>query len=259
MHTPGITQQRTRLKIIGAGFGRTGTLSLKTALETLGLGPCYHMIEAFNHPGDFATWQAATRGEPVDWRELFSGYQSAVDWPVCSFYAELMRIYPDAKIVLSVRDPENWYESVCQTIYRAGKGPDSPIGSLLFALIKTFVPAIRGVKGLSDALIWQQTFHGRFEDKDYAIAVFNQHIEQVKQRVPPNRLLVYNVKEGWGPLCAFLGIEEPKDLPFPRLNERKDFLGNSVMRRSGARVIGAGIALAGALLATFLLLRRRSK
>src|SRR5579884_3535914 len=106
------------LKIIGAGFGRTGTLSVKAALEELGFGPCYHMIEVFQHPDHLLQWEAATRGEAIDWRKLLEGYQAAVDWPACSFYKQLMEIYPDAKVLLTVRDPEKWYESVISTIYQ---------------------------------------------------------------------------------------------------------------------------------------------
>src|SRR3712207_7389050 len=117
------------MEIIGAGFGRTGTMSLKAALEELGFGPCYHMYELLlEHPEHVDQWAAAVRGEPIDWHGLLDGYGAAVDWPTCSFYADLMRAYPDAKIVLSVRDPEKWYDSVLPTIFtNAGAGNDSRI------------------------------------------------------------------------------------------------------------------------------------
>src|SRR5712692_3824595 len=121
---PGATHEWSGLKIIGAGFGRTGTLSLKHALEELGFGPCYHMEELFDKPGVDAQWDAIVRGEPVDWNTVFKGYQATVDWPACAFYKALMQAYPDAKVLLTVRDPEKWYESVSSTIYQvSGRNP----------------------------------------------------------------------------------------------------------------------------------------
>ena len=110
------------LKIIGAGFGRTGTLSLKVALEDLGFGPCYHMTEVFQHPEHAKEWLAAAKDQPQDWNKLFAGYQATVDWPGCSFYAELMEVYPDAKVILTVRDPEKWHDSVVNSIYQGLRG-----------------------------------------------------------------------------------------------------------------------------------------
>src|SRR4051812_1473786 len=99
-----VSREAMMIRVIGAGFGRTGTLSLKAALEMLGFGPCYHMSEVFAHPEHFALWTAAWRGQPIDWDALFHGYQATVDWPGCAFYQQLMRQYPDAKVLLSVRD-----------------------------------------------------------------------------------------------------------------------------------------------------------
>src|SRR6266851_9175875 len=109
------------LKVIGAGFGRTGTLSIKHALEELGFGPCYHMTELFDKPGVDAQWDAIVRGEPVDWNTVFKGYQATVDWPACTFYEELMQAYPDAKVLLTVRDPEKWYASASGTIFQGSR------------------------------------------------------------------------------------------------------------------------------------------
>lgn len=201
------------LKVIGAGFGRTGTMSLKTALEELGLGPCYHMIEVFDKPRHVELWQAAGEGKPIDWHELFDGYNSAVDWPTCAFYAQLMQAYPDAKVLLSVRDPERWYESVINTIYGTSRGViGSPLG-----------PDDRTFSRMVNTVIWQGTFGGAFEDKQHALAVFERHIQEVKDRVPADRLLVYDVKEGWEPLCRFLNVPAPTDKPFPRLNDTAAF------------------------------------
>jgi hypothetical protein len=208
---PETTQEWSGLKVIGAGFGRTGTLSLKQALEELGLEPCYHMVELFGKPGLDEQWDAIVGGAPADWNTVFAGYQAAVDWPACSFYKELMQAYPQAKVLLTVRDPEKWYKSVLSTIYQVSHRD----------------PTISVHRHMVDTLIWQGTFDGKIEQKDYAIAVFLQHIEEVKQQVPAEKLLVYDVKEGWEPLCAFLGVEAPTDRPFPHLNDRDNFVGNT--------------------------------
>lgn len=208
---PGATDAWGGLKIIGAGFGRTGTLSTKNALEELGFRPCYHMTELFQRPDAAEQWQAIVAGTPADWDAVFTGYQATVDWPACTYYKELMQVYPEAKVLLSVRDPEKWYESVISTIYVTSRSnlAHSPHGRMI------------------NTLIWEETFDGKFEDKDYAIAVFHRHNEEVKQHVPPEKLLVYNVKEGWEPLCAFLGVEIPADTPFPMLNDRANFMGRN--------------------------------
>ena len=203
------------LKVIGAGFGRTGTTSLKAALERL-VGPCYHMMEVFPKPEHVAFWEAAHRGEPVEWEAVFGNYQAAVDWPTCTFYRELTQRYPEAKVVLSVRDPDRWYESVLSTIYTVNK--QRPPASWLFAAI----PQVRRFVRMSDAVIWQGTFGGRFENKAHALRVYGAHIEEVKRTVPPEKLLVFDVKEGWGPLCAFLEVPVP-DEPFPHLNDAAAF------------------------------------
>ncbi len=208
------------LKVIGAGFGRTGTLSIKAALEELGFGPCYHMREVFDHPKHVPLWDAAARGETVNWRELFKGYQATVDWPSCTFYKELMKVYPDAKVLLTVRDPEKWYESAQSTIFQIVSRKSSPFSGLLFRLLFPHMPQ---TVEMMKTLIWEGTFNGNFADKYYAIEIFNQHIEEVKKYVPPEQLLVYDVKEGWEPLCAFLGVEVPRDQPFPHLNDRFSF------------------------------------
>jgi len=212
----GATSEWSGLKVIGAGFGRTGTLSTKLALEELGFNPCYHMSELFERPDANEQWDAITRGgsvDGVDWHTVFKGYAATVDWPGCTFYRELMQAYPGAKVLLSVRDPEKWYESAINTIYRVSH------------LNPEHAKSIHG--RMINALIWQGTFDGRFEDKDYAIAVFLRHIEEVKQQVQVEKLLVYDVKEGWEPLCAFLGVAVPTKKPFPHVNDRDSFAGSS--------------------------------
>lgn len=200
------------MKLIGAGFGRTGTMSLKVALEILGYGPCYHMMEVFNHqknPNHLKIWDEAGQGKPVNWQELFKNYQSAVDWPASAFYRELMDVFPSAKVLLSVRDPQSWYESAMATIFRPHKNVNE-------AEIKTF-------ERMTNNIIFKGIFQGRQTEREYAISVFLNNIEQVKQDVPPERLLVYEVRQGWEPLCQFLQVSVP-DVPFPKTNSTEDFL-----------------------------------
>ena len=178
------------IKVIGAGLGRTGTLSLKMALEELGFTKCYHMTELLSHLADARVWDAATRGEEVDWESLFQGYQATVDWPGCTFYESLMRSYPDAKVILTVRDPERWYESARQTIYYVRHAFPSWV-PLLSRRMRDF-------QRMLDRLIWDGTFHGRFEDRSHAIDVFNRHNDQVRRDVPPDKLLVFDVQQGLG-------------------------------------------------------------
>lgn len=203
------------MKIIGAGFGRTGTLSLKAALETLGFGPCYHMVEVFENVSHIALWQALAEGKVVDWQAVYGKYNAAVDWPTCAFYESLRRFYPEAKVLLTVRDPEKWYASVRNTIYGVGKGNGNGDGPAPPPLMQQFAQMV-------NTLIWQGTFGGRFEDKRYTIDVYKQHNERVKARVPADKLLVFDVQEGWEPLCAFLDVPVP-DGPFPRLNDSASF------------------------------------
>jgi hypothetical protein len=207
------------VKVVGAGFRRTGTMSLKAALEELGFGPCYHMIEVFEHPEHVGFWEAAWRGEPVDWDGFLGRYEATVDWPACTFYEELLQRHPDAKVLLSVRDPERWYDSTRATIYEISKiTAGSRLSRAIFAFVGLFVPGVFQIGRMGNEIIWQGTFDGKFEDRSHAIKVFKRHNEEIRRRVPRDRLLVYEVKEGWGPLCEFLGVEEPEK-PFPSLND----------------------------------------
>jgi hypothetical protein len=204
------------MNVIGAGFGRTGTLSLKAALEKLGFAPCYHMVTVFENAAHVPIWQAAADGEDVDWRALFTGFRAAVDWPVSRFYARLMDVYPEAKIVLTVRDPERWYESVQKTIRQAStQGP----------------PETAPHRRMIEAVVWGGTFGGRFEDKAHAIRVYEEHDAQVERTVPRERLLRFEVRDGWGPLCRFLNVAAP-DAPFPHLNDTASFLERMAARRA---------------------------
>ncbi|MBV8799693.1 MAG: sulfotransferase family protein [Alphaproteobacteria bacterium] len=199
------------LDVIGAGLGRTGTMTLKTALEKLGFAPCHHMYEVIQHPEQAAFWEAAARGEPVDWEEVFAGYRASCDWPSCAFYKELAARYPAAKVVLTLRDPHAWYRSVCNTILPAMKGPIVlPDGSRA------------GPPGdFAALLIGEKTFGNDFSE-EHMVAVFNRHNEEVKRRIPPERLLVFEAAQGWEPLCSFLGVPVPSE-PFPLTNTTGEF------------------------------------
>ncbi len=177
----------------------------------LGFERCHHMHELLSEPAQARQWMAAYRGERVDWRALLRGYRATTDWPSCTFYRELTREFPDAKVVLTVRDPDRWYDSVSETIF-----PLSVNMPRWFAVVARGMGAISAV---AQQNIWGGTFSGRFRDRAHARAVFVAHIEEVQRTVPPERLLVFDVKQGWEPLCAFLEVPVP-DEPFPRLNER---------------------------------------
>jgi len=228
------------MRVIGAGFGRTGTTSLKAALEQLGFGPDYTLSEVFRNPRHVGFWEAARRdptGEGVDWEGFLAGYEVAVDWPACSFYEELMQAFPEAPVILTVRDPAEWYKSTRSTIHGLRWLTTGPLPvRAAFALAGPFVPGPAGAVRLADRLVWEDTFDGRFEDRAYAIELFERHNEAVRRRVPPERLLVFDVREGWAPLCEFLGVEVPEE-PFPHLNEA------SQMRR---RLLGL-VALSAAV------------
>ncbi len=234
------------IEVIGAGFGRTGTTSLKAALRRLGYDKCHHMDELLTEHKQARTWIAAQRGEPVDWRALLRGYRATTDWPSCSFYRELMREFPEAKVVLTVRDPDRWYDSVAATIYPLSYRQPRWIGAL--------ARGIGSIAAVAKHVVWDGTFSDRFSDRAHAIAVFKAHIEEVKRVVPAERLLVFEVKQGWEPLCAFLGVPAP-DEPFPHLNER-------LKLRRIARVIKI-LSIAGpvalALVVALLLLALRSR
>lgn len=213
------------LKVIGAGFGRTGTMSLKVALEELAFGPCYHMSETAVNPGHDEAWSRAAAGKEIDWEWLFQKYHAAVDWPACAFYERLMSIYPDARVILTVRDPDRWYESVFKTIYQPSKQRQAArLNEPPDEEVSPEVRARRAHGRMVDRVVWQGTFQGRLEDRDFAIGVYLRHNADVKRKVPPERLLVYEVAQGWEPLGAFLRVDVPKDRAFPHLNDTASFL-----------------------------------
>ncbi|KJS04647.1 MAG: hypothetical protein VR73_14130 [Gammaproteobacteria bacterium BRH_c0] len=211
------------LKIIGAGLGRTGTLSLKTALEILGYGRCYHMLELINDPQRLRYWKQLERTGSTDMAALFQGYGSIVDYPGAFFYRELLAANPDARVILTVRDPQSWYKSALATIY--GTKPQG-LGAKLTSLLKLMTNCgfrrAFPVFQFADKTVWQGQFGGRFEDRDHAIAVYEAHNREVKTHVPASQLLVYDVREGWEPLCRFLNVPVP-DAPFPSSNNKEEF------------------------------------
>jgi hypothetical protein len=205
------------LKVIGAGFGRTGTLSLKLALEELGFGPCYHMVEVNAHPEHDAMWLALARGESSDWHPMLNGFASTVDWPTTSFWAALAAANPEAKIILTVRDPERWYASAAATIFARMMEFES-----LRADPNAVDPVRRRHMEMINTLIVEKTFGGSL-GRDHAVRVYNAHNDEVRRSVPPERLLVYESAEGWDPLCAFFGVPVPAT-PYPKVNTTEDFV-----------------------------------
>lgn len=200
------------LEVIGAGFGRTGTLSLKKALETLGVIKCYHMSEVVANPQHADLWLEAWRGADP-WDEIFDGYRAAVDWPTAAFWPRLMEFYPDAKIVLSVRDPQSWFRSASDTIFRSmieGLQADDPVRVERIKMAKTVI-----VDG---------TFGGDLEDERRVIEVYEANVARVHATVPADRLIVVDPKRGdaWQPLCDGLGMVVPS-VPYPRINTTQEF------------------------------------
>src|SRR5262249_38676777 len=193
------------LRIVGAGVGRTGTLSLKTALEKLLGAPCHHMREVFGHPEQVPRWLSAARGVMPDWNELLKGYVASVDWPSSAFWPELAAANPDAIVLLSTRDSsETWWGSASETIFRnldrAPPGIWTDMIQSLFA--NRFTPHIR--------------------DREASIAAYEKHNAEVRARVPKHRLLEYQPGDGWEPLCEALGVPVPNE-PYPKTNTREEW------------------------------------
>jgi len=205
------------MKVFGAGFGRTGTMSLKFALEKLRIGPCYHMREVVSRPSHIKLWYDISRGEHPNWNRLFSGFNSAVDFPVCLFYKQLINIFPEAKFILTLRDFDTWYISTANTIYK--------VPSILPDWFEKVVYPIRMFIVMQVNLIWVGLFKNNFSDRDSTKLVYYEHIESVKKIIPADKLLIYNVKEGWEPLCEFLDVDVP-DIPFPKVNDTAEMLRN---------------------------------
>lgn len=195
------------LSVIGAGLPRTGTSSLKAALEQLGLGPCYHMREVVQFPERAQFWVDAANGKMMDWEKVFEGYRSTTDAPGCHFYKELAKRYPDAPVILSLRNPESWFSSTQETIL-------TPFVMKMHAAM--------GTLEMCNKIGWGDD--PKLRDKDYMLTRFHQHNDEVMRTIPRERLLVFEAKQGCEPLCKFLGVPVPA-APYPHANSREDFGG----------------------------------
>lgn len=199
------------LKVINAGLGRTGTTSLKIALDSLGFGPGFHMFDVVGNQTRLRQWEGVVcDDQPADWGEIFRGYRSAVDGPCAVYYSEIQQAFPDAKMILTVRDPDDWYRSTAETLYqfalRSQEHPPAP-GSPPHRLFR-----------ITSAMIWDGLFDGRFHDKDHAISTYQRHNDDVIRTVGRGNVLVHGVGDGWEPLCEFLEVEVPQE-EYPRAND----------------------------------------
>lgn len=202
-------------------MARTGTMSLKHALEALGYNKCHHMIEVIGDESQLPLWQAYLNTGKGDYDSIFKGYKAVVDFPGSIYYKDLMKRYPDAKIILTVRDPEKWYKSVSDTIYPIPRG----FKRFMVSMMGLFNPKPRYLAKFFkyvDELIWINFFEGKFLDKTYALKRFNDWNEEVKRTVPADKLLIFEINEGWEPLCKFLGVPVPNE-SFPWLNDTASF------------------------------------
>ncbi len=206
------------LKLIGAGLGRTGTLSLKLALERLGYGPCYHMAELLMDAARAPSWVRAADGQS-DWESIFFGYAATVDYPGCTFWRELAEFYPSAKVLLTVRDADRWFDSTQKTIFSATM--TTPLSATL-------------LKEFFDKTVWKD-FGDRIHDRQFMVAAFRQHNAAVERAIPKDRLLVYEVEQGWTPLCEFLGVPVP-GAPFPCVNTSEEYQQRRIPHAEGADV-----------------------
>jgi len=211
------------IKIIGAGLPRTGTNTLKESLEMLGYNKTYHMKELLVHPENLHHWVTLKETGMTKWEELYDGFEATVDFPGYPWYKEHMKHYPDAKVILTVRPFEKWYTSVYSTIWQAGPQTVSQKIAMMSKLL--FNPRLRSVikcVKFAKGTIFGVHLQGQFTDKVFAEKIFDKHNADVKAYVPADKLLVYDVSEGWAPLCKFLGVPEPNE-PFPHLNKKENF------------------------------------
>lgn len=231
------------LEVIGAGFGRTGTLSMKAALERLGYSKCHHMVEVLTSGDQINQWHQIAVGTSPDWDAVFQGFRASVDFPSLAYWRELAAHYPDAKVILTTRSFESWYKSASDTIYA--------VSAAMPAWMK-LVPRGKKIDRLIGDNVWLRLFHGKFEDKEYTRKIFEQHEADVKGAFPPERLLVFEPRQGWEPLCAFLGKDVP-DEAFPHVNDTADFHKNIALLKRMQLVpyIIGGIAVLAAALAFY--------
>lgn len=194
------------LKVVGAGVGRTGTHSLKIALEQLLGGTCHHMVEVFAHPDEIAVWTDAIDGKPVDWGALMSPYTAQVDWPGGSFWPELSAANPDALVLLSTRDPDLWFTSCSNTIFGGMRLMVEGGDEWMAALLRLF----------------KERFSDQVEDRDAMVAAYERHNAAVRAAIPKERLLDWTPSDGWEPICERLGLPVPSE-PFPVTNTTSEF------------------------------------
>ena len=228
------------LQIIGAGLGRTGTLSLKVALEKLGFRLCYHMAEVWANLPCIADWLEAADGRP-NWEKIFAGYQATVDYPGCHFWRELTAAYPKAKVILTVRDPDEWFDSTQATVL----SPQMH-AQMAASPARTFM----------EKTVWSE-FGDGVHDRAHMVAVFKRHSAEVQRAIPKDRLLVFEVADGWAPLCEFLGVPVPS-APFPHLNSREEMAAMLAAVRAQGGQPGAGTVDQMAARAKEFVARRRS-
>jgi len=212
------------LKVIGAGQSRTGTLSLKFALEHLGFGPCCHAAELLSRLAEqFPLWMKVVQGAP-DWDAIFDGFNSTVDFPTNKYWRELAAYYPDAKVILSTRDAESWFESLQRTVNSPEareKTDKSPLIPILRQMLLDHTPE-------------------RIGDREFMLEFFRTWNAEVIDTLPPERLLVCQLGDGWEPLCAFLNVPVPTE-PYPRINSSDDIFA-AILKgdNSSAEQIAAG-------------------
>ena len=200
------------VQVIGAGMGRTSTMSLKSALEMLGLTPCHHMMEMRNVPHTADGWRRAALGEDVDFAALLEGYKASCDWPSSAFWKPLSERFPDAKIILTERPEEKWWASIKQTIFVSITSPRE----------EGVAPERRAQRDMVEEVILNKTFGGNVVDKDHVLSIYRALNAAVKASIPPDQLLVFDGADGWEPLCAFLDLPIPSE-PYPNTNSTAEF------------------------------------
>jgi len=208
------------MKVLGVGFGRSGTMSLKAALEEVGAGPCLHMIDLIRNNDLIPPWKDAALEGNVDFDRMFAGFESTIDWPGCTFWRELIDYYPDTPVLLNYREFDGWYKSVKNTIVAvreaSQKGELKPDANR-----PAPPPELWQVIG---TLIYERDFQGKFDDEDWMRDMYYARIEEIKATVPAGRLTVFKLEDqpGWAPIADMLGVEAPQT-EFPHLHDTDEF------------------------------------
>jgi hypothetical protein len=212
------------LVVVGTGLSRTGTTTLRKVIEELGLGPCYNSSELFTRPRGIEFWEGLEKKERVDFDEFFKDYNAIIGFPGYIFHRELKKQYPEAKVILSVRDPEMWYEDIASTVFESAS---SHVNKKYAEEVRAFDPyladCIERIHSLQLRFMEEGYFEGRFDDKQYSTQRYVQWSEEIKKIYKDDDLLVYQVTEGWGPICDFLGVPLPEGKPYPHENDPETF------------------------------------